>query len=85
MTAEADIAALLRDIRDQQRTALELQRKHMALYRTQLDRVERINNRAEALQARSSRAIRLIMVVALPLAFLLLALMLWPYLTPFWK
>lgn len=85
MTAEADIAALLRDIRDQQRTALELQRKHMALYRTQLDRVERINNRAEALQGRSSRAIRLIMVVALPLAFLLLALMLWPYLTPFWK
>lgn len=85
MTAEADITALLRDIRDQQRTALELQREHMALYRTQLDRVERINDRAEALQARSSRAIRLIMVVALPLAFLLLALMLWPYLTPFWK
>lgn len=85
MTAEADIAALLRDIRDQQRAALELQREHMALYRTQLDRVERINDRAEALQARSSRAIRLIMVVALPFAFLLLALMLWPYLTRFWK
>lgn len=78
--ADHEIASLLRDIRDQQREALRLQQEHMALYRSQLDRVERINDRAEALQSRSTRAIRLILWLALPLVMVLLFLMLWPYL-----
>ena len=75
-----DIAALLRQIADQQREALQLQREHMRLYAEQLGRVERINDRAEALQARAGRSIRLVLWCAVPLLLLLIAFMLWPYL-----
>lgn len=80
MSNDPELAALLREIRDQQREALQLQRDHVALYRQQLDRIERINDRAEAMQGRAGKALRLILMVAIPLVFLLLALMLWPYL-----
>jgi ABC-type uncharacterized transport system involved in gliding motility auxiliary subunit len=83
MANDPELAALLREIRDQQREALQLQRDHIALYRQQLDRIERINDRAEAMQGRVGKALRLILMVAIPLVFLLLALMLWPYLQPF--
>lgn len=79
-TDDTDIAALLREIRDQQREALELQREHVALVQKNLVRAERINDRAEAIQARASTAGRIVLLVALPLLFLVLALMLWPYL-----
>jgi hypothetical protein len=75
-----DIAALLREIRDNQREALQVQREHVALYTQQLARVERINDRAEAIQSRASRSIKAVLWIALPLAGLLLAVMLWPYL-----
>jgi ABC-type uncharacterized transport system involved in gliding motility auxiliary subunit len=82
-----EVAALLREIRDQQRLQLErqaealaMQRDQFALYRSQLDRVERINDRAEAIQGRAGKAAKLVLWIALPLLVLLLALMFWPYL-----
>jgi ABC-type uncharacterized transport system involved in gliding motility auxiliary subunit len=75
-----DIAALLREIRDNQREALKIQREHMALYTQQLARVERINDRAEAIQSRAGKSIKAVLWIALPLVGLLLVAMLWPYL-----
>lgn len=75
-----DIAALLREIRDNQREALKIQREHVELYTRQLGRVERINDRAEAIQARAGKSIKFVLWVALPLVLLLLAFVLWPYL-----
>ena len=75
-----DTSTLLREIRDNQQEALRLQREHMALYQQQLSRVERINDRAEAIQARASKAVRFVLWIALPLVLLLLATMLWPWL-----
>jgi ABC-type uncharacterized transport system involved in gliding motility auxiliary subunit len=81
-----EVAALLREIRDQQRLQLErqaealaMQRDQFALYRSQLDRVERINDRAEAIQGRAGHAAKLVLWIALPLLVLLLGLMFWPY------
>jgi ABC-type uncharacterized transport system involved in gliding motility auxiliary subunit len=80
-----EVAALLREIRDQQRLQLErqadalaMQREQFALYRSQLDRVERINDRAEAIQGRAGKAVKLVLWIALPLLLLLLAMMSWP-------
>ena len=81
MADDSETAALLREIRDNQREALSLQREQIAVYQRQLERVERINDRAEALQGRAGKAIKLILVIALPLVFLLLALMFLPYLS----
>lgn len=81
MTDDTELS-LLREIRDQQREALRLQREHMALYQRQLDRVERINDRAEVLQAGAGRAVRFILWIALPVVALLLVLMAWPWLRP---
>lgn len=78
-----EISTLLREIRDQQRQALELQREHMALYMRQLERVEKINDRAEAIQGRAGKAARIVLWIALPLVFLLIASALWPYLRYF--
>ena len=75
-----DTSTLLREIRDNQQEALRLQREHMALYQQQLSRVERINDRAEAIQARAAKAVRIILGIALPLALVVLATMLWPWL-----
>ena len=85
MSEEA--TALLREIRDQQRLALErqgeaiaLQREHMALYQQQLARAERIQDRAEAIQDRAGKALKFILWIAIPLVLLLLLLMFQPYL-----
>ena len=75
-----ETTALLREIRDNQVEGLRLQREHMALYQRQLDRVERINDRAEAIQSRASKALRVVLWIALPLVLVLLATMLWPWL-----
>jgi len=81
MTDEAETTRLLREIRDNQREALRLQQEQVAMYQRQWERAERINERAEALQRRAGGAIRIVLMVAVPLVLLLLALMLWPYLS----
>jgi ABC-type uncharacterized transport system involved in gliding motility auxiliary subunit len=78
-----DIAALLREIRDNQREALQLQREHVALYLKQLDRVDRINGRAEVIQAGAGRLLKLVLYIAVPLLGLLILAMSWPYLRYF--
>ena len=85
-----EVAALLREIRDQQGLQLErqaealaMQRDQFALYRSQLDRIERINDRAEAIQGRAGKAAKFVLWIAVPLVILVLALMLWPYLRYF--
>jgi hypothetical protein len=82
-----EIAALLREVRDQQRLqierqaeALALQRRQFEIYESQLGRVEHINDRAEAIQHRAARAVRVVLWIALPLLFLSLAMVLWPWL-----
>jgi ABC-type uncharacterized transport system involved in gliding motility auxiliary subunit len=77
--ADDSALTLLREIRDNQREALQVQREHMQLYQEQLARVERINDRAEAIQGRAGKAAKFILWIAIPLVALLLALMLWPY------
>jgi hypothetical protein len=79
MADSPELVALLRDIRDNQREAIALQREHMQMYQRQLDRIERINDRAEAIQGRAGKAVRLILLIAIPLVCLLLVLMLFPY------
>ena len=79
MADDTGIVALLRDIRDNQREAIALQREHMLMYQRQLERIERINDRAEAIQGRAGKAIRFVLLVAIPLVCLLLLLMLYPY------
>ena len=81
MTDDAETTRLLREIRDNQRETLRLQQEHAALYQRQWELAERINERAEALQRRAGGAIRMILLVAVPLVVLLLVLMLWPYLS----
>ena len=78
-----DIAALLREIRDNQLEALQLQREHVSLYLRQLDRVDRINSRAEVIQAGAGRLLKLVLYVAVPLLGLLILAMAWPYLRYF--
>ena len=47
MDNDPQIAQLLREIRDHQREALALQREHIAAFKAQVERVERVNERAE--------------------------------------
>lgn len=75
-----EVLALLREIRDNQREALQVQREHIRLYTEQLSRVERINDHAEQIQARASRSAKLVLRIAVPLLVLLILFMLWPYL-----
>ena len=79
MSDNPELLALLREMRDNQRDGLALQREHIQAYQRQLDRIERINDRAEAMQGRAGRIIRIILLVAVPLLCLLLVLMLLPY------
>jgi hypothetical protein len=72
--------ALLREIRDNQRA-------HLELARGQLERVERINTRAEAIQARSAGMVELgrkLMYAMVPLVVLLLAILAWPFVERLW-
>ena len=79
MDNDPHIAQLLREIRDQQRDSLALQREHIALYKAQMERVERLNAQAESLQGRAGKALKAVLWVALPLLVLVLLLMAWPY------
>ncbi len=78
MADDTELAGLLREIRDQQREALQLQRDYSQLHQSQLTRIERINDRA--MQGHAGKALRLILPVTLPLVGLSPVLMSWPYL-----
>jgi hypothetical protein len=81
-----EIVGLLREIRDQQRTqlqgqaeALAVQRQQFELYTLQLGRVERLNDRAEAIQRRAGKAAKIVLWLVLPVMLLLLLTLLWPW------
>lgn len=84
MTDAAELASLLREIRDQQREqlamqsqSLELQRELFALTRGNLDRVERINDRAETIQARASVTGKVALWILIPGITAAVVLLLW--------
>ena len=79
MDNDPQVTQLLREIRDQQRESLALQREHIALYKAQVDRIERLNDSAETLQGRAGKALKAVLWVAIPLLVLVLLLMAWPY------
>ena len=79
MDNDPHIAQLLREIRDQQRDSLALQREHIALYKAQMERIERLNERTESLQGRAGKALKAVLWIAIPLLVLVLLLMAWPY------
>jgi ABC-type uncharacterized transport system involved in gliding motility auxiliary subunit len=95
MTPDDDILAVLREIRDQQRTQLErqaealaVQREQFDLYKRQYDRADRINERAEAIQARQGAMVdtgRRVFMVAIPLLVLLFGILFWPFLVQLWR
>ena len=79
MDNDPHIAQLLREIRDQQRESLALQREHNAVYKAHLERIERLNVQAESLQGRAGKALKGLLWFAIPLLVLVLLLMAWPY------
>ena len=79
MADTRELAALLREIRDDQRAALALLRQQHELVQAQMARAEALQSRAETLQSGAGKAIRGILWIALPLVALMLLLMLWPY------
>ena len=79
MDNDPHIASLLREIRDQQRESLALQREHIAVYKAQMERIERLNAQAESLQGRAGKALKALLWIVLPLLALVLLLMAWPY------
>ena len=79
MDNDPQVVQLLRELRDQQRESLALQREHIALYKAQMERIERINAQAESLQGRAGKALKGLLWFAIPLLVLVLLLMAWPY------
>jgi hypothetical protein len=79
MTDESTLA-LLREIRDNQREALQVQREHITMYQRQLDRIDGINDRAESIQRRAGGMQKFILWIALPLMTLALLLLIWSFL-----
>ena len=79
MDNDPQVTQLLREIRDQQRESLALQREHIAVYRAQMDRIERLNAQAESLKGRAGKALKGLLWFAIPLLVLVLLLMAWPY------
>ena len=79
MDNDPEVTQLLRELRDQQRESLALQREHVALYKAQMERIERLNQRTESLQGRAGKALKSLLWFAIPLLVLVLLLMAWPY------
>ena len=79
MDHDPQIAPLLREIRDQQRESLALQREHIAAFKAQVERIERLDERAESLQGRAGKAVKALLWFVLPLLALVLLLIAWPY------
>ena len=75
MDNDPQVTQLLREIRDQQRESLALQREHIAAFKAQMDRVERLNAQAESLQGRAGKALKGLLWFAIPLLVLVLLLM----------
>ena len=76
------IARLLEEIRDDQRTQLERQAEALGVQREQAEmaRTDKLHDRAEAIQARSSQlvgAARRLVLVAVPVILLLLVYVSW--------
>jgi len=74
------IAELLREIRDNQHTALELQRQQLEYAQKQFERAERLQERAEKLQDRSAQIMgtaRKALLVVLPIIVVLIAYLSW--------
>jgi uncharacterized membrane protein (DUF106 family) len=72
--------ALLEQIRDNQMTALAMQKEQFELFRRQVERTERIQDRAEELQARSAgimNTARRSLAIVLPVVILLIAYLTW--------
>ena len=82
-----DVLSVLREMRDQQRLALERQAESLAMQRAQheiakrqFERAERLQERAEQLQTRSSAVIgaaRKMMWIVLPLVVIVVAYLTW--------
>jgi hypothetical protein len=75
-----ELTQLLREIRDCQDQALELQRQQFELYRQQWERAERINAKAEALQQRGLGMMgfaKVLLVIVGAALVVLLGLALW--------
>lgn len=79
MDNDPQVVQLLRELRDQQRESLALQREHIALVKAQMERIERLNAHAESLQGRAGKALKGLLWFAIPLLVLVLLLMAWPY------
>ena len=79
MDNDPQVVQLLRELRDQQRESLALQREHIALVKAQMERSERLNAHAESLQGRAGKALKGLLWFAIPLLVLVLLLMAWPY------
>jgi uncharacterized membrane protein (DUF106 family) len=72
--------ALLEQIRDNQAAALAMQKEQFDLFRRQLERSERIQDRAEELQARGAgimNTARRSLAFVLPVVILLIAYLTW--------
>lgn len=76
MADNEELAKLLREIRDDQREALALQRKQQQL----MERAEALQARAESLQGSAGKAIKVMLWIALPVIVFVLAMVVWPYL-----
>ena len=66
-----EVAALLREVRDNQREAIAAQREHLALYKAQ--------------HARWMRMTRVVGWLVIPGFLILLALLLWPYIDSLYR
>jgi hypothetical protein len=78
--SDQDQAALLAEIRDLQKDALDLARKQFAMTEKQFERAEALHARAERIQERSEGMIsvaRKAFVVILPVIAVLLAYLTW--------
>lgn len=81
MGETGEIVELPRQIRDQQAETLRLERERQSRHEAQLARVDRIHDRAGAIQDRAARVLRTVGLAAVPLLLLLLALLPWPLLS----
>jgi|GEM_PF-1867829 len=75
-----EIRELMKTQIETQTRLLEVQQEHVELYRNQLDRVERINSKAEAIQDKSAQlmgAARKGVTVALLIIIILVAYLSW--------
>ena len=76
----ARLMALLQQIRDNQESALAMQKEQFELFRRQVERTERIQDRAEELQARGMGIMttaRRSLAIVLPVVIVLIVYLSW--------